>query len=650
MSSASATSACLALLLGVICSAQIDPGGPPGSSCGPNGLEAFVIPPFPAATPGGPTQMALVFRNCTDRPQQISGVPTVKFFLSEAGAGRLEASGELPIRLAFDYFQPGNPEDEKRRAPVALNPGESAHVLLAYFGRPPAHSVYASVPQTRLSETPDSCYTADVLTHESFPITRAFRAYMRLCGSVYVSEYRRGLPVRGERIRPEFLGTARPDSPGSEVTGPMLASFPLDKQFDIGLRSCEAEDLDIWYTPPDRRVNPAAMIIHFQNIWTHSCVMFYRPGVEFIKGQLYDRANVALEPQQTKPNLILPPSGRAAVTLRFNTSRYPQWACQETSGLMVFRDTIIRWSDPLHICSRVEVTAISPEGFETDEASGADGRVSLKLTSDRTLYYDGERVPLQVRVEGPAESLRVDSRSCVNLVQRSRKPGGSTRYDPILGPASCNASGGEAPGSSRVVEMDFDARHQSGHGEHRIDLAYVPPPEAEGDALFARSNTLHLTIADASLIARIWGPLTKGVAADVTLDFDRYALGQDVSLHVALKDFDSEVKIYGLANECASYVRVEVRHAEGLPFGRLAPKVTRICMGSRSPGVVEYPRGKVVTRELTLRNLGLLPDRPGDYTVTAFWPVYDCQLCAADASPYAVATSGPRPFRIIARP
>ena len=597
--------------------------------------------------------MALVLRNCTGRPQQISGVPTVKFFLSEGGAGRLEASGQLPIRLTFDYFQPGNAEDDKRRAPVVLNPGESAHVLLAYFGQPPARSVYASILDTRLNETQDSCYTADVLTHESFLVTRAFNAHMRICGSVYVSEYRRGLPVRGERIRPEFLGIVRPDIPGSEVTWPMLPSFALNKQFDIGLRNCEAEDLDIWYTPPDRRLSHAPMIIHFQNIWTHSCVMFYNPGVEFIKGRLYDRVDVGLDLQQKKPNLILPSNGRAAVTLRFSSSHYPQWACRETSGLTVFRRTIIRWSDPLQICSRVEVAAISPEGFETNETSRADGGVSLKLTSERTLYYDGERVPLHVRVEGPADLLRVDSRSCVNLVQRSREPGGSTRYDPILQPTSCDASTGEAPGSNRVVEMEFDAGHRSrwnGHGDHRIDLAYVPPPGADEGALFARSNTLHLTIADASLIARSWGPRNKGVSADVTLDYDTYALGQDVSLHVALENFESEVKVYGLADVCANVVRVEVRRAGGLPFGRLGPNVARACGGRMPSGLVEYPRGKVVTRELTLRNLRLLPDRPGDYTVAAFWPVYDCQSCAADAKPYAVATSGPRPFRIIARP
>jgi hypothetical protein len=201
--------------------------------------------------------------------------------------------------------------------------------------------------------------------------------------------------------------------------------------------------------------------------------------------------------------------------------------------------------------------------------------------------------------------------------------------------------------------MEFNGGHRShwvGYGEHRFDLAYVPPPGADERALSARSNTLHLTIADASLIARIWGPQTKGVAADVTLDYDTYAVGQDVSLHVALENFDSDVRVYGPAGECARFARVEVRRIGGLPFGKLAPKGVSICVFSGPLGFVEYPHGKVVARELTLRNLELLPDRPGDYTVAVFWPIYDCQFCTADVTPYAVATSGPRPFRIVALP
>jgi len=62
--------------------------------------------------------------------------------------------------------------------------------------------------------------------------------------------------------------------------------------------------------------------------------MFYNPGFAFIKGQSFDRADVELcvkctiggneDTGQNNPNLILPPNGRGRVTLRFNTSPYPQ--------------------------------------------------------------------------------------------------------------------------------------------------------------------------------------------------------------------------------------------------------------------------------------------------------------------------------------
>jgi len=464
---------------------------------------------------------------------------------------------------------------------------------------------------------------------------------MHVCGGVYVSEYRRGLPIRGERILPEFMGTAWPNRPGPEITGPMLPSFTLDKQFDIGLRYCQSDDLDIWYAAPDRAVSPASMVIHVQNISTHPCGMFYNPGFAFIKGQSFDRADVELcvkctiggneDTGQNNPNLILPPNGRGRVTLRFNTSPYPQSGCEETNGLRVstfhkelnvFKDTIIRWSDPLQVCSRVEVTLISPERSETDDTPRGDSRVSLELTSNRATYYDGERVSLHVRAEGPADLLPVDSRSCLSLFQRSREPQGFTRYDAILPPNTCNASVGEGPGSNRVVEMEFDGGHPThwgGHGEHRIDLAYVAPPGAHEGAFFARSNTLHLAMADASLIARTWGPQTNGVAADITLDQSTYALGQDVALHVAVENFDSAVGVFARAGGCTNIVEIEVRTAGGLAVEGLGPNVLRDCsdLGGLPGGRAEYARGKVVTQELTLRDLGLLPDQPGSYTVSA---------------------------------
>src|SRR5208283_5176127 len=95
--------------------------GPP--PCDPNGLEISMIPPFSAMPSVGRMEIVLLYRNCSGHPVTLQGVPEIHFFLSEAGAGKLETSGPAPIWAAFDFFTPGRPEDDRLAAPVVLTPG-----------------------------------------------------------------------------------------------------------------------------------------------------------------------------------------------------------------------------------------------------------------------------------------------------------------------------------------------------------------------------------------------------------------------------------------------------------------------------------------------------------------------------------------------
>jgi hypothetical protein len=171
------------------------------------------------------------------------------------------------------------------------------------------------------------------------------------------------------------------------------------------------------------------------------------------------------------------------------------------------------------------------------------------------------------------------------------------------------------------VEMEFDAGHRSrwsGHGDHRIDLAYAPPPGADEGALFARSNTLHLTIADASLIARSWGRRPKACQPMSRSTTTRTLSAKTYPCTLLWKTSSRRSSFMGWRTNalvsCGSMCGV----SEGCPLvgwpGTSPGFVWAVMLG----GLVDYPRGKVVTRELALRNLGLLPDRPGDYTVAAF--------------------------------
>ncbi|HEX3377556.1 MAG TPA: hypothetical protein VHS29_11890 [Candidatus Acidoferrales bacterium] len=70
----------------------------------------------------------------------------------------------------------------------------------------------------------------------------------------------------------------------------------------------------------------------------------------------------------------------------------------------------------------------------------------------------------------------------------------------------------------------------------------MPESAADGELL---SNTLSIEVADASTIARKWGPQVKNLAVDVTLDKNTYAVGEDVALHIAVENFGSGRHIYG---------------------------------------------------------------------------------------------------------
>ena len=195
---------------------QAQDTGPP--ACAPSGLETFMIPPFQAVRSTGLMKLVLLVRNCSGHQLSLQGVPEVHFFLSAAAAGNLEESGPAPVGIAFDYFTPGNPEDDRRAAPVILEAGQSAHILLAYFNQG-VHIGGSVLPETRRKIAPSSCEDVDVLTLNVFAAVRAFRGQMHICGGVYVSEYRRGPFTSSERISAGFLNGSELGTAGTAGAG-----------------------------------------------------------------------------------------------------------------------------------------------------------------------------------------------------------------------------------------------------------------------------------------------------------------------------------------------------------------------------------------------------------------------------------------------
>jgi hypothetical protein len=139
-------------------------------------------------------------------------------------------------------------------------------------------------------------------------------------------------------------------------------------------------------------------------------------------------------------------------------------------------------------------------------------------------------------------------------------------------------------------------------------------------AVMLRSDPLDLNILEESALKRDWSPSESGLRIAINLDRDTYSVGEDVHLHVATEDVSASKAIFW--DDCVIPVRFEVWDAFGRQIKSRGPTdgyPTREFGGMCHHGALPFPKGKPVTWEHTLREWGILPDVPGEFTVVATW-------------------------------
>ena len=426
--------------------------------------------------------------------------------------------------------------------------------------------------------------------------------------------------------------------------------------------SCKATDLDITIETPNHSVSPTSMVFYLRNISRGPCLLLGEPGFGFMndKSRSVTIANTkstkrtyrSLKPRQ----LTLAPGAVAEVSLGFFAKPHHSVECQNvsvvsfyssytnTNGASNGANVILH---PMPVCS----VDVSPYTLASHQGSYSRQKdLLLEISSDRATYYGSERIPIKVTAKGPKDLLAVDKRSCLPLFQRSRFPNGFTRFDDVGGLArSCKAN---TSGAGVTVEMFVQGSYLTGGGlgQYSVDVAYLSANGTNAGVSLAKSNTLHFEIQDSAILVRKWGPPTKRAAVDVTLLKDVYAIGEDISLLIALKNTAAGTPVYGFGYAgCDIIVNLEVRDAaDGTLVKKLDDKFcARISSGLTFPGVVTLPLSQLLTQERTLGDANLLPDHAGSFTVSATWNIYDCERCPDNAEPVAVARSGPRAFRIL---
>ncbi|MBV9763170.1 MAG: hypothetical protein JO340_21585 [Acidobacteriaceae bacterium] len=259
----------------------------------------------------------------------------------------------------------------------------------------------------------------------------------------------------------------------------------------------------------------------------------------------------------------------------------------------------------------------------------------------------GERIVLRAAIDG----LDWDGPHCPALTEIVRLPDGSERVDELGRRAECVRDSGGS------LKVKFDAGHLSywsGLGDYRIRLRLGGKYE-DAKGTFPISNEICLKIVDALSIGRNWGPKVRGVAVDLSLDKESFALGEDVALHIAVENVDAEAPIYGYSPSWDPFhaVKIAVREANGEPVKQTC---MRVWTSGGPAAMWRYPRGMIVPMERSLAGDGILPDHTGTFRVWITWSVFrgqddSCHACQVPSGfdferPYAVARSMVRTFQI----
>lgn len=412
-----------------------------------------------------------------------------------------------------------------------------------------------------------------------------------------------------------------------------------------GSSNCTPADLDAYLGFINGPGDYYSVVIDQRNISTHPC-NFDGPdyGPSFVPDRVSDGAapvKLCYNCEDTR-QLAAPTINPGQVVrqiFRWKTKPQSQTARCLSPKWMSGPVLLVAPSLLKQICFSVEVSRfnlVEPPhpSFVADEPGDSGQGPEFQLTSGRNRYYAGQRFPLHLALSHSNPESVSTGESCPTLYLRERSPDGATRIDELQ-PASIKGCPGHDTGHPLAdwesgLEFDSGANTRwSGFGEHAMQVYQLRGSPDDDQFRFISSNVLRIQLADPAALVRKWGPLVKGVAADITLDKDTFRLGEDIPLHLAIENFNAEVPIYSwdpLWDPCFVVgIRVQDAAGKSLPESQRFPD-SSICMGhGRGPRL--YPRGEIVTMEWSLAAKGWLPNHLGTYSVVLSW----CPLTSSTA-------------------
>jgi hypothetical protein len=433
-----------------------------------------------------------------------------------------------------------------------------------------------------------------------------------------------------------------------------------------GASNCISADLDVHFQLVNGPGDYYTIIVNEQNISDHACI-FNGPayGLTVVHdpnppSNRFETASDIDVSYPKGPEPKTPPTAEPGQfirqTFRWRTSPQrggkscvqPAWM---SGAFLLNVPSLLK-----KVCSDIEMSRFVPltsEDLAQNQEQTANERQSsgFVLSSDKSTYNQGEYFSLRLALTQPGYLSSSEEQKCPALYLQVRSPDGFTRLDEVAPRAfkGCpNPAYGAQLGDWRSgFEICSGVNNRwGGVGENSLEVFQLID-STDGQLYFLSSNILRIHIADPSVMTRKWGTHTRGIAADVSLDKDIYNIGEDVPLHIALENFDSQVPIFGASpiwNPC-TVVRIQVQDLQG----RLVPENERyhdrfICTGGGPLGPKLYAKGEFVSLEQKLRGQGWLPNHPGVFMVVVDWPTstgpadYEAMRDPPSAiTPYAVA-------------
>jgi hypothetical protein len=355
----------------------------------------------------------------------------------------------------------------------------------------------------------------------------------------------------------------------------------------------------------------------------------------------------------------LEPNDAAHETLRWRTATAKDSpACIRTSSISVSSEDmkhaflLVTPSLIRPVCSPVDVVgylpglSASPTTETTQSSRSQTG--SLQLSASRPIYYQDERFKLHAEMQlGTAKPGAATQ--CPTFFLRESSPDGNTRIDEI-DPRNLNCYE-----SQNVIKADFDAGALSrwgGVGDHLFQVLVLQP----GAVTFAESNRLTIPVRDEALIPRVWGPIQQGVHVSLTLDKLTYFLGEDIPLRIGAEVVSEDQPVYGsrYGRDGAFFMSIDpgfhlaISDSDGpLPGSDARSNLYHPRDGSSGPSVCTpaLPVGKVLASDRSAKAYGLLPTRPGTYTLVVTWSPYRTKYASCNDVPrYDPAVPGEQPF------